>query len=154
MWLLSGWCVSLAAQMGTMPLLLLWFHRMAWLGLLLSPLYILLATLLIYFALILIPVWAFGGGRLLCWLLERIADLQHGIMSAVISLTPSSSAQVHWTFQHLVLAYAAMLCLLPLLDALRYDFVRPLQLRILAFLRRWPNMVAFLFLLTVIVLLP
>ena len=154
MWLLSGWCVSLAAQMGTMPLLLLWFHRMAWLGLLLSPLYILLATLLIYFALILIPVWAFGGGRLLCWLLERIADLQHGIMSAVISLTPSSSAQVHWTFQHLVLAYAAMLCLLPLLDALRYDFVRPFQLRILALLRRWPNMVAFLFLLTVIVLLP
>ena len=154
MWLLSGWCVSLAAQMGTMPILLLWFHRMAWLGLLLSPLYILLATLLIYFALILLPVWALGGGRVLCWLLERIADLQHGTMSAVISLVPTSSAQVHWTFQHLVMAYVALLCLLPLLDALRYDFVRPLQLRLIALLRRWPFMVAFLFLLTVIVLLP
>jgi len=154
MWVLSGWCVSCAAQMGTMPILLLWFHRMAWLGLLLSPLYILLATLLIYFALILIPVWALGGGRLLCWLLECIADLQHGIMSAVICLTPTSSTQVHWTFSHLVLAYVAMLCLLPLLDALRYDFVRPLQLRFLTLLRRWPYIVAFLFLLTVIVLLP
>jgi len=47
-----------------------------------------------------------------------------------------------------------MLCLLPLLDALRYDFVRPLQLRFLTLLRRWPYIVAFLFLLTVIVLLP
>ena len=29
MWVLSGWGVSCAAQMGTMPILLLWFHRMA-----------------------------------------------------------------------------------------------------------------------------
>ncbi len=127
---------------------------MAWLGLLLSPLYILLATLLIYFALILIPVWALGGGRLLCWLLECIADLQHGIMSAVVAMGSAQSSPISWHWTHMLLAYATMLCLLPLFDALRYDMVRPLQLRLLTLLRRWPYLVAFLFLLTVIVLLP
>ena len=153
-WLLSAWCVSLAAQMGTMPLLLLWFHRMAWLGILLSPLYILLATLLIYLALLLLPVWVLGGGQVLCWLLERIADLQHGTMSAVIAMSSAQSSTIHWHWPHVLLAYASMLSLLPLLEALRYDFVRPFPLRAFALLRRWPYAVAFLLLFTATVLLP
>ena len=91
---------------------------------------------------------------MLCWLLERIADLQHGTMSAVVAVSSAQSSTIHWHWAHVLLAYAAMLCLLPLLDALRYDFVRPLQLRLLTLLRRWPYIVALLFLLTVIVLLP
>ena len=153
-WLLSALCVSLAAQMGTMPLLLLWFHRMAWLGILFSPLYILLATLLIYLSLLLLPLSAVGGGQGLCWVVERAADLQHGTMSAVASIASTQSTPIHWEWSHVVLTYAAMLSLLPLFDALRFDFVRPLQLRLYALLRRWPFAVTFLFLLTAVVLLP
>ena len=144
-WLWKGLMVSVSAQLLTFPLSVHYFHRFSFSGLLLSPLYLLLATLVIYVALSLLLFHPLGNG-LLVPLLERLAALLHGIMSHSLLLPLNSIGGIHLPWSGTVLFCGAVLCLLPPLRALRQPPVARPGHRRAMFFRSWPYLLAFLFL--------
>ena len=116
--------VSVSAQLGTFPLVLYYFHQMSWLGLFISPLFILLATSIVYVGLLLLGVHALGGGFLLGWLLEGFVGVQHGLMAFCARVSSGRITDVPLPFYCVVLLYIAILCLRYSLQALRWYIAR------------------------------
>lgn len=132
-WLPSRWwtrgiwqifLVSVSAQLGTFPLILYYFHQVSWLGLFISPLFILLATCIVYVGLLLLGVHALGGGFLLGRLLEGLVGIQHGLMGFCSHLSSGRIVDVSLPFYCVVLLYIAILCLRYSLWLFQKDIVR------------------------------
>lgn len=148
-WLRALWCLwllSLSAQLATFPLLLCYFHRYALIGILLSPVYIFMATLIIYLALMLLLLVPLGAASMLCPLLEQLVAVQHGLMKMVTRIPYDRVEDVWITWGQVVLLYGAILCLFPPLCALRKPDVQLPHYRRAMFFRSWPYLLAALLL--------
>lgn len=153
-WLWRIWVLSFAAQMGVLPLLLHYFHRVSLSGIVLSPLYILLATAIIYAALFILLLHPLGLAFLLCPLVEALVTIQHTLMSLSLCLSWSGVEGVRLPWSHVLLLYAALFCLLPSLHVLANSSRELPQHRLALFFRSWPTLLAFLLLLFSAFLLP
>lgn len=140
------WLLSMSAQVGTFPLLLCYFHRFALIGILLSPVYIFMATLIIYLALMLLLLVPLGMASLLSSSLERLVAVQHGLMELVTWIPYDRVEDVWLTWGQVVLLYGAILCLLPPLHVLRKPDVQLPHYRRAMFFRSWPYLLAALLL--------
>lgn len=146
-WLWQAWCVSLAAQLGVLPLLLHYFHSFSIFGVLLSPLFVLLATLIIYVSLGYFLMFSLGLGFLLRGLTENLIGLQHGVMSFVSHFSFNRVELAHFSSSQVLLTYAACMCLLPVLHALRVPEFQTRGYRVAMFFRAWPYLLSILLLL-------
>ena len=134
--------VSLSAQLGVMPLLLHYFHRFPLSGILLSPIYILLPTSIMYMALTLCLLAPIGMLPLLRPVLEVLVAAQHGLMSLTTRLPWDGAVDFCLPWMGVVFWYAALLCLLTPLEALRKPEVPQCYFRLALFFRAWPYILA------------
>ena len=133
---------SLAAQLGVMPLLLHYFHRFSVMGILLSPVYILLATAIIHTALLLCLLAPLGLAFLIRPLVEMLVAAQHGLMSLAARWPWDGAGEVCFSWGCVVLCYAAWLCMVPPLYALRRPEEFQPVVRWVRFFRLWPYVLA------------
>ncbi len=107
-WLWSGLCASLAAHLGSLPLVIIYFHMFSPYGVLFGPIYILIATLFLYlvvFALLFAPtVFAV----FFSWLASLLAGCQHGLMSFAVRLPGAVWKEMELTLPGVFLLYVAM----------------------------------------------
>ncbi len=135
-----GWnavCLSLAAQLGCLPLVAYYFHGVSLISFLLSPLYILLATAIMYIG---IAAMLFGG-----WTVTWVAllmDLQHGLMRCVASFPFAAIEWQHLDVIQILFLYCAILSLLPVLRVMQPRPVDFFAARISRTLRQWPYLLA------------
>lgn len=141
----KGLMASVSVQLLTFPLSVHYFHRFSFSGILLSPLYLLLAALIIYVALSLLLFRALGAA-LLIPVLEGLTALQHGAMRLSLLLPLNSADAIHLPWSGVVLFYGAVLCLLPPVCALRRPPVSRPGYRRAMFFRSWPYLLSALFL--------
>ena len=139
--------VSFSAQLGVIPLLLHYFHYVSLSGILLSPLYILLATVIIYLALsaLLVPM--------LVSIVDFIIRLQHSLMAYAVSLQECSPLRENFNWGKVMLLYLALLSFVPVLYRLRQSQNPFPNRRLLQFCSCWPYVLATLLLLTAVVVL-
>ncbi|MCF0198002.1 MAG: ComEC/Rec2 family competence protein [Bacteroidaceae bacterium] len=130
------WAVSLAAQIGSMPLSVYYFHTFATYAVLFSPVYILFATILLYGALLLLL-----GCHWLAPVLQACASVQHGLMQASAALPGSMLTDLYPSGMCVTLMYVSLLCFEPPLRA-TYDPYSPYPCYASAVLRRWGWLVA------------
>lgn len=131
-----GFCVSLAAQAGSIPLSVFYFHTFSVSALFLSPLYVMLTWLVLYTGLLSLLYSSCGT------IVSGLMSLLLGIMREV-SVFPLGTVQgLHLSFWGVVLLYVGLLCLLPLLRVLCYDALVSASLRCRRALRLWPFVVA------------
>lgn len=152
-WLWKGWLVSCAAQVGVLPLLLHYFHYISLLGLIFSPFYILLATLIIYFSLLLIAFHAWGMGSLLCPFVTAVINLQHWLMELSLRLPFDRLVLSTFPWAKVVLLYVALLCLLPSIHSLHTNRIPLPGQRAAFFFRTWPYILSSLILLLTLFLI-
>ncbi len=137
-WLWNGICVSLGAQLGSLPLVAYYFHSISLTSVLLSPLYILLATGIMYSG---IAAMLFGG-RALVSVVALLMDVQHGAMRSAAASPFNLIGNLHPDALQVLFMYLAMLSLLPVLQAL---LPRPVDFpaaRVERALRQWPFLLA------------
>ena len=151
-WLWQGVAVSFAAQMGVLPLLLHYFGYVSLSGIVLSPFYVLLATAIIYAALLLLVLRWLGMGAVLCPVVMGLIHLQHGMMSLAVRLPFDRVVAATFPWSRVVLLYVALLCLLPPLHALRREEADTPVRRLARFFRLWPYLLSSLLILTVLAL--
>lgn len=152
-WLYKAVALSFSAQIATLPLLLHYFHSFVLSSLLFSPIYIMLATAILYAALLMLLTYPVGVAFLFSFCVEVLISLQHSLMSLVSDLSFSRAEHLIFSSDQVVLSYAALLCLLPVLYVLRVPDVPLPRLRIALFFRSWPYLLAALLLLFMIFLL-
>lgn len=146
-WLWKFWLVSLSAQLGVLPLLLYYFHSISVLGIIFSPIYILIVTAIIYNALAFLLLYSCGFGFYLRYLLEQFVYLQHSLMSSASHLPLARIDGVWINEGQVVLLYTAVLILLPVIHALREPKYQPSGYRLAMFFRAWPYLLAIIILL-------
>ncbi|MBQ8969373.1 MAG: ComEC/Rec2 family competence protein [Bacteroidaceae bacterium] len=139
-WLWKAWLISLSAQMGVLPLLLHYFHRISLMGLLFSPLYVSLATLIIYEGVLLLLLPTLIG--ILRPQLEGMVTIQHSLMTFAVQLPGNEVAGVHFSWGCVVLLYVAGLAILPSLDALQKPRLDVPRYRWAMFFRTWPYLLS------------
>lgn len=135
-WLWQGWCVSTSALIGSAPLAVYYFHTFSVSGFLLSPLYILLATGILYGGLFLLLTGQ--GTNLVGWLM----DVQHTIMQWATSIPGSTTENLHPTPWQVMFIYLGFVLTLPVLNALQPRTLDFASFRIRRALRQWPYFVA------------
>lgn len=133
---------SVSAQLGVMPLLLHYFHRFSVSGILLSPIYILLATAIMYSALLQCFLTFFGLGFIVRPLVEMLVGVQHGLMSFAAQLPFGGVGEATCPWQSVVLCYAALFFMIPPLRAIRKPDIPQHLLRWALFFRSWPYVLA------------
>ena len=139
--------VALSAQMGVFPLLLYYFHRMSIIGILFSPIYVIIATGIIYAALLLLMLSTIGCGYIVRILLEFMVSLQHGLMNMAIQIPYEGIKDCYISCGTVVLLYASVLCLLPSIHALHKPDFQPNIYRWAMLFRTWPYILSFILLL-------
>ena len=117
-WLWRLWLVSVSAQLGVLPLLLCYFRSISISGIFFSPIYVLLATAILYAALAFLLMFAFGLGTCLRFVLEGCVHVQQGLMSFASHLPLCRLDSVSINAGQVVLLYAALALLLPVLHSL------------------------------------
>lgn len=151
-WLWRAWSVSFAAQIFTLPLLLHYFRFFSVSGIVMSPIYILLASGILLTAMFLMFISLFSGGHLLKYVLETLVSVQHSLMGGVNRLSIDKLVISEFSSTLIILWYAAMLCLLPPLWAIQPADAKPKGYRLAMFFRQWPYLLAFLLLITTCIL--
>lgn len=132
-WLGRACAASLAAQLGSLPLVVYYFHALSPYSVLFSPFYILLAALLLYAALLALAVGPWVSG-----LIVTLVTVQHGIMRITSALPGALLEGFSLSLAQVALLYLALLVLLPPLYAVRYAEGLAPGHRRAAFFRRWP----------------
>ena len=104
-WVVRMLAVSCVATLGTMPLVLYYFHQLPLLGPLLNLVLIALTTLFIYLTLaaMMIPIAPFG------WLLNAIGSLQQLIIDMVGNIPGGTLTDIYPSTTVVALMYGAML---------------------------------------------
>ena len=146
-WLWKFWLVSLSAQLGVFPLLLYYFHSISVLGIIFSPIYVLIVTVIIYNALFFLLLYSCGFGLCLRYMLELFVSLQHSLMSFASHLPLCHIDNVWINEGQLILLYTALVILLPVIRALRQPNYQPSGYRLAMFFRAWPYLLAIIILL-------
>ncbi len=136
-WMWNAICVSLAAQLGTMPLVAYYFHSVSLSSLLLSPLYIFLATAIMLAAIVAL---LFGGWT--TTLVAMLIDMQHGVMRQVAALPYDALHHLHPDTLQVVFMYLGIVFLLPILRAMQPRLVDFAAFRLSRTLRQWPYLLA------------
>lgn len=152
-WLWQFWLVSLSAQLGVLPLLLYYFHSISVSGILLSPIYILIVTAIIYNALAFLLLFSCGYGIFLRYLIELFVSLQHSLMSFASHLPFGRFDGIRIRVEQVILLYAALVILLPVIRVLRQPDSQPPGYRLAMFFRSWPYVLSIIVLLFTIFLL-
>lgn len=153
-WLWNGWAVAFSAQLGVLPLLLLHFHYLSFWGILFSPFYVLLTTVILLVAILLLLLHAFGIASWLSAMLLLAMNFQHDLMPLTLRLPFSHIEVTAFPFTHVVLLYAALLCLLPSLAALQPGRDKSTRHRLALFFRTWPYLLSFIVLLFGVIFIP
>lgn len=148
-WLWQAWAVSFSAQAFTLPLLFHYFGYFSLSGIVLSPVYILLATCIIMLALLLLLYAPLGIGPLVNPLVESCIALQHGLMSLVADVPWGMVRTSGLSWSAVFLVYFALFCLLTPLRSLAFSEGTPDYYRLAMFFRTWPYLTAALLLFTV-----
>ena len=148
-WLWQAWAVSLSAQLFTLPLLFHYFGYFSLSGILLSPLYIFLATCIIFSALLFLLATSLGIGFLLKPLVEFFVATQHGLMSCASRFPWGGMWADRLSWASVLLISFSLLCLLPPLRSLQPCETQSPRLRLVQFLRTWPYLTASILLLAV-----
>ncbi len=136
-WMWNALCVSVAAQLGSLPLVAYYFHSISLISFLLSPLYILLATGIMYAGII---AMLFGGCCTAC--VAFLVDVQHGVMHRVAAFSFNAIEQLYLDAMQVFFLYLSIVLLLPVLRAMQPRPVDFLAFRISRTLRQWPYMLA------------
>lgn len=150
-WLWQAFLVSVGAQLGVFPLLLHYFNYVSLTGILLSPIYVLLTTGILYAALLLLVLAPLGLGLLFRHLLELLVSVQHGLMSLVLRMPLGGVEDFRLSWMSVLLLYAALLCLCPVLIALQPREPEVRYYRLAMFFRSWPYLLAIILLLSAVV---
>lgn len=139
-WFCNGVTLSLSAQLGCTPLAVYYFHTLSLSSILLSPLYILLATCILYLALL-----ALLAGKMMAPLLSFFIGMQHGLMRWVASVPLLASVDLSLSAFQVVLVYLSALFFVAVLRAEeRCPYGSLVQDRPYRFLRLWPLWLAVL----------
>ncbi len=136
-WFCSAAVVGIAVQIAITPLIVYYFHRASVYSILFSPLYILIASVIIYTAL---PMLLFGG-----WttsLVSATVSAQHYLMHFTTSLPGAVADNLSLSMRQLILWYMAIACFTPALYAVRWQRATTRALRLAYFFRRWPYVLA------------
>ena len=136
-WLWKGWSASLGAQLGSLPLVAFYFHQISVYSVLFSPLYILLASLILYSGLM---AMAIGG-----WfpkLVVLFIAMQHSVMYVTSSLPFGMLRNLFPSLAVTVLIYMAIGCMVPVLNAMKPQTIEIPHQRLAFFFRQWPYIVA------------
>ena len=153
-WLWDAWMVALSAQLGVLPFLLYHFHAFSFWGILFSPLYVCLTACIIFISLFLLLFFPFAVVAWLRSLLLLLVAVQYSVMESAVRLPFTQVEVVSFSFVHVVLLYAALLCLLPPLMAIRPDGHASSLHRAALFFRSWPYLLSFLILLLGVIFIP
>ncbi len=137
-WLWNGICVSLAAQLGSLPLVAYYFHCISLTSVLLSPIYILLATGIMYSG---IAAMLFGGQAFVS-VVALLMDVQHSAMRSAAALPFNLVGNLHPDATEVLFMYLALLSFLPPLHALLPQPVDFPAARVARALRQWPYLLA------------
>lgn len=133
-WFCNGVLLSLSAQLGCTPLVVYYFHTFSFSSVLLSPLYILLATCILCLALL-----ALLAGKMVAPLLSFFIGLQHGLMRWVASVPLLASVDLSLSAFQVVLFYLSALFFVAVLRAEEHcPYGSLVQDRPYRFLRLWP----------------
>lgn len=136
-WVWNGVCVSLAAQLGSLPLVAYYFHSISLTSILLSPLYILLATGIMYTGLL---AMLFGGWTVLP--VSLLIDLQHALMRHVAAWPFNLVDNLYPDAVQVFFLYLGIGALLPILQAMQPLPVDFPAARVSRTLRQWPFLLA------------
>ncbi len=136
-WLWSGVVVSLSAQIMCFPLVAHYFHQVSTYSLILSPLYIFIATLILFSALL-----AFACGGIMAMPVSFLVCVQHTLMHLTSLLPFAMWNGLHPSWAQILLQYVAIFCLVPALKAARTQQNELKNQRLAYFLRRWPYITA------------
>ncbi len=139
-WLHWLWCaivVSFSAGAAALPLVAYYFHHFSLSSFFLSPFYILLATALMYSALL-----ALVFGSCMVSPVTVLVSTLHGLLRFGSLLPGAKVERLFISPAQVVLFYMALVCLLPALRAARPRVTDINPLRLVRFLRRWPYLVA------------
>ncbi len=145
-WLWKAFLVSLSAQAFTLPFVLFYFHRFSILGVVFSPIYVLLTTAIIYSSLLLLVASPFIVATMFRFVVEGLVWVQHSMMRFSVGLSWHQIEDVYLPWESVVCLLLASVCLLPSLYALRQPDVELKHYRWAMLFRSWP------YLLSVIVL--
>ena len=152
-WAYNAFLLSLSAQITTFPLLLYYFHSFIFSSIFFSPVYILLATAILYSAMLLLLLHPIGATFLLSPSVECLVGMQHSIMSFVSCIPFGNIEHFRFSVSQLFFYYLALLCLLPVLYVLRKPDVSLPKQRLAMFFRSWPYLLAAILLLSMTLLL-
>ncbi|MCD8266556.1 MAG: ComEC/Rec2 family competence protein [Prevotellaceae bacterium] len=133
-WLWSAFVASVSAQIGSLPLVAYYFHQYSLYSVPLSPVYILLATFILYLALLSLLTAA----PFLCACVSSLVSSQHSLMRLVSRLPFSVWRDIQLGPSQVVLLYVVILCLAPSVYAVRKLGDESPSLRLAYFLRLWP----------------
>lgn len=139
--------VSMAAQLVVLPLSLYYFHQYAIVSLFTSPIIILLTTVILYLAVLLFALLPLGRGLLVAGLVEWLILAECRLMDASLVLPGSRVVDVYLSTDDVIILYAALLCLLPSLNALKQHPIEIPNQRLAMLLRTWPYLTALILLL-------
>ncbi len=136
-WLWCAVVASLSAQAATLPLVAYYFHHFSLSSFFLSPFYILLATALMYSALL-----ALVFGSCMVPAVTALAGALHGLLRFGSLIPGSQVKSLFVSPAQVALFYMALICLVPALRATRPRASDAGPLRLVRFLRSWPYLVA------------
>ena len=151
-WTLRLFLLSFSAQIFTLPLQLFYFHSFSFTSFVLSPLYILLATAILYAALLLLLFYPLGLSAGFSPCLEALVAALHRLLALASYIPFNRVEDVHISAPCVLLFYAALLCLIPSLRALQPPYAQPPVVRWVMFFRSWPYLLAALLLMLTIFL--
>jgi len=136
-WLWRGWAASLAAQLGSLPLSVYYFHYVAIYGILFSPLYLLGAVLILYAALAAI---VFGGWTTVA--VTVVVSAQHALMSFASVLPGAQWSGLYPSATSVLLGYVALSCMAPVMQGIGESDTEVPRQRLAMVVRQWPYIVA------------
>ncbi len=137
-WIWGAFVASVSAQIGSFPLVAYYFHQYSLYSVLLSPVYIFLATLVLYLALLSLLF----ASPWLCSCVSALVASQHGLMRLVSTLPFSVWRDIRLDPAQVVLIYMAIICFTPTVYAVRKTTDESVALRLAYCLRLWPYTVA------------
>ncbi|MCD8304749.1 MAG: ComEC/Rec2 family competence protein [Prevotellaceae bacterium] len=137
-WLWGAFVVSVSAQIGSLPLVAYYFHQYSLYSVLLSPVYIFLATFILYLALLSLLF----ATPFLCSCVSALVSSQHGLMRLVASLPFSVWRDIRLSPAQVALLYMTILCLAPTVYGVRKKGDETAALQLAYYLRLWPYTVA------------
>lgn len=136
-WLGQAFGVSLAAQLGTLPLLVYYFHSFSLYSILFSPFYILGVALLLYCSL-----WVLAFGSSFGFLIVVLVSVLHAFMQFTSALPGAFWEGIFLSESQVILLYLGLLSLLPPLHAVHHVSGYAPGYRRASFFRRWPYLTA------------